>query len=140
MQQLGTVVPQRLAATETDPSELQNNTYSPPLPQPPNELSSQGKQIRVNVLRSVAAALLTDSFGSLTILANVAQCRHVCVDTLASNPGYRSSSDTTKRVGGTASYAQNGAITIFAPDRAVFERVPSAVRNLFLPVEPKDEH
>ena len=76
----------------------------------------------------------------MAIPADAAQRLHGCVDTLACNPDYHSYSDTMERVGGNASYAQNKAITIFALDNAEVEKVPSAVRNPFLPVEPKDGH
>ncbi|MCR0985537.1 fasciclin domain-containing protein [Roseomonas populi] len=92
----------------------------------------------MNVLRTLALATVAGGLLSSAMSVEAASPRmHSCVDALAANPNYRSFFDAIERVGGTARFVQNEPITIFALDNTEVEKVPPAVRNLFLPVGPE---
>jgi hypothetical protein len=92
----------------------------------------------MSALRAFACAAVAGGLLASFAPADAAPRRmHTCVDTLAANPSYRSFFEAVERVGGTARFVQNKPITIFALDNAEVEKVPPAVRNLFLPVGPE---
>ncbi|MBP0495110.1 fasciclin domain-containing protein [Pararoseomonas indoligenes] len=92
----------------------------------------------MNALRTLALATVAGVLLSSAVPVDAASPRlHSCVNALEANPNYRSFFDAIERVGGTARFTQNQPITIFALDNAEVEKVPPAVRNLFLPLGPE---